>query len=101
MNAQAIVKHINNIYKSNELDRISTCSILEQVAADGKKRKMKNDRDLRITIIGLGNLMEAIFACIAGTIGRDNLVRQVNATNRDRADLRRRRVWRPVSFATS
>ncbi|MBM4066974.1 MAG: type II toxin-antitoxin system death-on-curing family toxin [Planctomycetes bacterium] len=36
----AIVKHINNIYKTEELDRESTCSILEQVAADGKIRKM-------------------------------------------------------------
>lgn len=36
----AIVKHINNIYKSGELDKNSTCSILEQVAADGKIRKM-------------------------------------------------------------
>lgn len=37
----AVVKHIGNIYKSGELEQISTCSILEQVAADGKKRKMK------------------------------------------------------------
>jgi prophage maintenance system killer protein len=36
----AVVKHINNIYKSKELELESTCSILEQVAADGKKRKM-------------------------------------------------------------
>ena len=36
----AIVKHINNIYKSRELLKKSTCSILEQVAADGKKRTM-------------------------------------------------------------
>ena len=36
----AIVKHINNIYKSKELLIKSTCSILEQVAADGKMRKM-------------------------------------------------------------
>ncbi|NIJ56144.1 virulence protein RhuM/Fic/DOC family protein [Dyadobacter arcticus] len=36
----AVVKHISNIYKSNELDPAATCSILEQVAADGKKRKM-------------------------------------------------------------
>lgn len=40
VNRPAIVKHIQNIYKSGELDEISTCSILEQVAADGKKRKM-------------------------------------------------------------
>ena len=36
----AIVKHIQNIYKSEELHKDSTCSILEQVAADGKKRMM-------------------------------------------------------------
>lgn len=40
VNRPAIVKHINNIYKTRELDRKSTCSILEQVAADGKIRKM-------------------------------------------------------------
>lgn len=40
VNRPAIVKHISNIYNSNELDKNSTCSILEQVAADGKVRKM-------------------------------------------------------------
>jgi death-on-curing family protein len=40
VNRPAIVKHINNIYKTGELDKKSTCSILEQVAADGKIRKM-------------------------------------------------------------
>ncbi len=40
VNRPAIVKHINNIYKTKELDKNSTCSILEQVAADGKIRKM-------------------------------------------------------------
>lgn len=40
VNRPAIVKHIGNIYKSYELEEGSTCSILEQVAADGKKRKM-------------------------------------------------------------
>jgi len=40
VNRPAIVKHISNIYKSEELFQDSTCSILEQVAADGKKRKM-------------------------------------------------------------
>lgn len=37
----AIVKHIGNIYKSAELDMHSTCSEMEQVASDGKNRKMK------------------------------------------------------------
>ena len=41
VNRPAIVKHIQNIFKSGELDEQSTCSILEQVAADGKIRKMK------------------------------------------------------------
>ncbi|MDD5071785.1 MAG: virulence protein RhuM/Fic/DOC family protein [Patescibacteria group bacterium] len=36
----AIVKHINNICKTGELDEKSTCSKMEQVAADGKIRKM-------------------------------------------------------------
>ena len=36
----AIVKHVNNIYQIGELEQKSTCSILEQVAADGKIRKM-------------------------------------------------------------
>jgi hypothetical protein len=36
----AIVKHINNIYKSNELVKELTCSKMEQVAGDGKLRKM-------------------------------------------------------------
>lgn len=40
VNRPAVVKHINNIYKTRELDKKPTCSILEQVAADGKIRKM-------------------------------------------------------------
>jgi len=40
VNRPAIVKHINNIYRTGELNKSSTCSILEQVAADGKVRQM-------------------------------------------------------------
>lgn len=36
----AVVKHVNNIYKTGELIKKSTCSILEQVAADGRMRQM-------------------------------------------------------------
>ena len=36
----AVVKHINTIYKSEELDKDATCSILEQLAKDGKVRKI-------------------------------------------------------------
>ena len=38
VNRPAIVKHIGNIYKSEELSKEATCSILEQVAKDGKKK---------------------------------------------------------------
>lgn len=40
VNRPAIVKHIGNIYKTDELNKNSTCSILEQVAPDGKIRNM-------------------------------------------------------------
>ena len=40
VNRPAIVKHINNIYKSKELDKNSTCSKMEQVAADFFIKKM-------------------------------------------------------------
>ncbi|MCK4353554.1 virulence protein RhuM/Fic/DOC family protein [candidate division WOR-3 bacterium] len=35
----AITKHLNNIFKSKELDKNSVCSILEHTAADGKTYK--------------------------------------------------------------
>lgn len=37
----AIVKHINNIFISDELDKDSVCSILEHTASDGKKYKIQ------------------------------------------------------------
>lgn len=36
----AIVRHIHNIYKTNELGKDSTCAKIAQVAADGKIRRM-------------------------------------------------------------
>ncbi|GAC21898.1 hypothetical protein [Paraglaciecola arctica] len=35
----AITKHLGNIFKSGELDRESTCSILEHMAEHGQKYK--------------------------------------------------------------
>ncbi|WP_366934072.1 RhuM family protein [Sulfuricurvum sp.] len=40
VNRPAIVKHIGNIYKTDELSKNTTCSILEQLAPDGKLRNM-------------------------------------------------------------
>jgi hypothetical protein len=36
VNRPAIVKHINNIYRTTELNKKSTCSILEQIVSDEK-----------------------------------------------------------------
>ena len=36
----AVVKYIRNIYKTNELNKDSTCAKIAQIAADGKIRKM-------------------------------------------------------------
>ena len=60
VNRPAIVKHIGNIYKSGELDKESTCSILEQVAKDGKKRK-KNYYNLDM-IISIGYRVNSLKA---------------------------------------
>ena len=49
VNRPAIVKHISNIYKTDELSKKSTCSILEQVARDGKKRKSKSIKAWSLT----------------------------------------------------
>ena len=35
-----IVKHLKNIYETNELEKKSTCAKIAQVAKDGKKREM-------------------------------------------------------------
>lgn len=35
-----IVKHINNVYKTRELVKKTTCAKIAQIAADGKTRKM-------------------------------------------------------------
>jgi hypothetical protein len=37
-----IVKHIQNVYKTNELEENSTCAKIAQVAADGKMRQMNS-----------------------------------------------------------
>jgi len=37
----AITKHINNIFKSGELDKESVCAIFAHTAADGKTYKTK------------------------------------------------------------
>lgn len=38
VNPQAITKHIKNIYSDRELEKVSTCSKMEQVQVEGKRR---------------------------------------------------------------
>lgn len=38
----SIVRHINNIYKSEELERESTCAKIAQVQTEGKRRVTRN-----------------------------------------------------------
>jgi len=40
VNCPAIVKHVQNIYKTKELEEKATCSKIEQVVRDGKTRTM-------------------------------------------------------------
>ncbi len=73
----AIVKHIGNIYKAAELDRGSTCSKMEQVAADGKRRKMNlYNLDVIISVGYRVNSKEATrFRQWANKILKDYLVK--------------------------
>ncbi len=56
----AVVKHIGNIYKDEELAKMTTCSILEQIAKDGKTRKI-NYYNLDI-VISVGYRVNSIKA---------------------------------------
>ena len=38
----SIVRHINNIYKSEELDRVSTCAKIAQVQTEGGRQVTRN-----------------------------------------------------------
>ena len=46
----AITKHLNNIFNSGELDRASTCSILEHMGNDGKQRYLTKYYNLDVIL---------------------------------------------------
>lgn len=48
--------------------------------------RMNEDQEPRITIIGLGSLMEEVFPCISATVGVENLHAKVNAVTADQVD---------------
>lgn len=54
---------------------------------------MKEDSQVRFSIIGLGNLMEVIWHCLAGCFGGPDLAQRAVATTADAADLERKRAF--------
>lgn len=75
----AIVKHVNNIYKEEELDKNSTCSILEQVQKEGnrliKRQKEYYNLDMIISIGFRVNSKKAIkFRTWANKILKDYMI---------------------------
>ena len=53
LNANAIVKHINNIYNDEKLDKNLTCSILEQVQLEGNKKVSRKKDYYNLTTLFL------------------------------------------------
>jgi len=84
----AIVKHITNIYNDGELERDSTCSILEQVQLEGnrniKRKKEYYNLDMIISIGFRVNSKKAIkFRTWANKIIKDYIIKGF-ALNDDR-----------------
>jgi len=75
----AIVKHINNIYKDDELSKEATCSVLEQVQTEGtrsvKRQKEYYNLDMIISIGFRVNSKKAIkFRSWANEIIKDYMI---------------------------
>ncbi|WP_139958568.1 virulence protein RhuM/Fic/DOC family protein [Flavicella sediminum] len=89
----AIVKHVGNIYKSKELKEKSTCSKMEQVALDGKLRKMKlYNLDMIISVGYRVNSSRATqFRIWANSILKDYLVKGY-AINQKRLEQKEQEV---------
>jgi pyrroline-5-carboxylate reductase len=54
---------------------------------------MKDDAQVKFTIIGLGNLMEVIWPCLETTLGGGDLAKRAVATTADSGDLTRKRQF--------
>ena len=75
----AIIKHINNIYNDEELNKKATCSILEQVQVEGtrsvKRQKEYYNLDMIISIGFRVNSKKAIkFRTWANEIIKDYMI---------------------------
>ena len=85
--SQAITKHINNIYSTRELDKASTCSILEQVRHEGNRSVKRSLAHYNLdVIISVGYRVNSINATLfrrwATKILRDYLLKGYAINNR-------------------
>jgi hypothetical protein len=85
--SQAITKHINNIYNTGELDKASTCSILEQVRHEGNRSVKRSLAHYNLdVIISVGYRVNSINATLfrrwATKILRDYLLKGYAINNR-------------------
>ena len=81
----AITKHLNNIYKSGELDIDSTCSILEHMGNDGKQRYTTKYYNLdAILSIGyrVNNKNATLFRKWANSVLKDYLLKGYSINKR-------------------
>ena len=85
-----ILRHIRNIYATNELDQISTCAKNAQVAADGKVREM-DSYNLDV-IIGVGYRVNSRrgtqFRIWATQVLRDHVLKGYSVNERRLKELR-------------
>lgn len=91
----AILKHIQNLYKTSELDKKSTCAKNAQVAADGKVRQMETyNLDVIISVGYRVNSKQGTQFCIwAASVFKKHLV--------DGYTLNERRLKRAAEFEES
>jgi prophage maintenance system killer protein len=85
-----ILRHIRNIYETNELDQTATCAKNAQVAADGKLRQM--DLYNLDVIIGVGYRVNSLrgtqFRIWATQVLRDHLVKGYSVNAKRLKELR-------------
>jgi hypothetical protein len=86
-NSQAITKHIKNICNTGELDKISTCSILEQVQHEGnrtvKRKTLHYNLDMIVSVgYRVNSINATLFRRWATKILRDYLLKGYSINNR-------------------
>ena len=100
----AITKHLNNIYNSGELDRESTCSILEHVGNDGKQKYVTKFYNLDV-ILSVGYRVNSrnatLFRRWANRVLKEYLLKGHAVNCRlDQIDTRLKKHERQIEYLT-